>query len=135
MAEPVSESTVPSDQRIAVLLMAYGTPRTADEILPYYTDIRRGRTPTDEQLADLTRRYDAIGGISPLNRHTEAQRTAVQSALDQRAPGRYVVVLGTKHGSPPIESAVAEIETLGIRAIVGLVLAPHYSAASIGEYM
>ncbi|MEY4016083.1 MAG: hypothetical protein RIS46_1079, partial [Actinomycetota bacterium] len=30
--------------------MAYGTPRTKEEILPYYTDIRRGRAPTDEQL-------------------------------------------------------------------------------------
>ena len=49
-----------------VVLMAYGTPRARDEIEPYYTDIRRGRPPTPEQLADLTRRYDAIGGISPL---------------------------------------------------------------------
>jgi len=48
--------------KTAVLLMAYGTPRTPDEILPYYTDIRRGRPPTDEQLADLTRRSRRIGG-------------------------------------------------------------------------
>ena len=42
--------------------MAYGTPRHTDEIAAYYTDIRRGRPPTDEQLADLTSRYEAIGG-------------------------------------------------------------------------
>ena len=53
-------------QKTAVLLMAYGTPRTPAEIEPYYTDIRRGRAPTPEQLADLVARYDAIGGISPL---------------------------------------------------------------------
>ena len=44
----------------AVLLMAYGTPRHPDEIEPYYTDIRRGRPPTPEALADLTARYAAI---------------------------------------------------------------------------
>ena len=64
-----------SAPRTAVLLMAYGTPRTPAEILPYYTDIRRGRPPTDEQLADLTRRYDAIGGISPLFERTFAPTT------------------------------------------------------------
>ena len=57
----------------------------------------RGRTtPTSavagrrraEQLADLTRRYEAIGGISPLAAITEAQRDALQAALDERAPGR-----------------------------------------------
>ena len=70
-----------------VVLMAYGTPRAPEEIEPYYTDIRRGRAPTPEQLADLTRRYEAIGGISPLARLTEAQRDALQAALDERAPG------------------------------------------------
>ena len=54
----------------AVLLMAYGTPRTRDQIEPYYTDIRRGRPPTPEQLADLTARYDALGGTSPLAART-----------------------------------------------------------------
>ena len=32
----------------AVLLMAYGTPSSPDEIEAYYTDIRRGRPPTAE---------------------------------------------------------------------------------------
>ena len=66
--------------------MGYGTPRTPADILPYYTDIRRGQPPTDEQLADLTARYDAIGGISPLAERTEAQRRALQAALDRSAP-------------------------------------------------
>ena len=46
--------------------MAYGSPATRTTSCAYYTDIRRGRPPTDEQLADLTRRYEAIGGLSPL---------------------------------------------------------------------
>ena len=37
-----------------VILMAYGAPRTPEEIEAYYTDIRRGRPPTPEQLADLS---------------------------------------------------------------------------------
>ena len=121
--------------KIAVLLMAYGTPRTPDEILPYYTDIRRGRPPTDEQLADLTRRYDAIGGISPLNERTEAQRRALQAALDAQAPDRYTVVLGMKHAAPTIEDSVTDLASRGFGRIIGLVLAPHFSAYSIGQYM
>ena len=124
-----------TETRTAVLLMAYGTPRTPEEILPYYTDIRRGRPPTDEQLADLTRRYDAIGGISPLTQRTEAQRDGLQAALDAVAPGAYSVALGLKHAAPMIETAVADLGEQGFRRIVGLVLAPHYSSYSIGQYM
>lgn len=120
---------------VGVLLMAYGTPRAPEEILAYYTDIRRGRAPTDEQLADLTRRYEAIGGISPLAARTEAQRDALQAALDERAPGQYVVGLGLKHADPKVEAGAAALVASGVERIVGLVLAPHFSSMSIGQYL
>lgn len=121
--------------KTAVLLMAYGTPRTPAEIEPYYTDIRRGRAPTPEQLADLVARYDAIGGISPLAARTEAQRDALQVALNEIAPDEYDVVLGLKHAAPMIETAVNDLTASGYQHIIGLVLAPHYSSFSIGQYM
>ena len=122
-------------QKTAVLLMAYGTPRTPAEIEPYYTDIRRGRAPTPEQLADLVARYDAIGGISPLAARTEAQRDALQKALNEIAPDTYEVVLGLKHAAPMIETSVNELAARGFQHIIGLVLAPHFSSFSIGQYM
>ena len=72
---------------LGVVVMAYGTPATPADVEAYYTHIRRGNAPTPEQLADLIARYDAIGGISPLAERTEAQRAALQAALDERAPG------------------------------------------------
>jgi ferrochelatase len=124
-----------STDRTAVLLMAYGTPRTKEEILPYYTDIRRGRPPTPELLEELTARYEAIGGLSPLKRLTEEQRDALQRELDAVSPGTHEVFLGLKHATPFVEEAVAEIAGRGFRRIVGLVLAPHFSSYSIGQYL
>jgi ferrochelatase len=123
------------NERVGVVVMAYGTPASQAEILPYYTDIRRGRPPSDEQLADLTRRYEAIGGLSPLLERTEAQRVAVQRALDASDPGLFDVVLGLKHADPRIEAAVDGLAARGIEHVVGTVLAPHYSALSVGEYL
>lgn len=128
-------STTSSNTRTAVLLMAYGTPRSTQEILPYYTDIRRGRAPTDEQLADLVARYDAIGGISPLAARTEAQRDALQRALEDLKPGQFHVQLGLKHAAPMIETAVDNLAQQGFTKIVALVLAPHFSSYSIGQYI
>ena len=127
--------TIDNSQRTAVVLMAYGTPRSKEEILPYYTDIRRGRPPTDEQLHDLTNRYEAIGGLSPLKQLTEDQRDALQDELNSISPHQFQVFLGLKHASPFIEETVTEVVGLGYKKIVGLVLAPHYSSYSIGQYM
>jgi protoporphyrin/coproporphyrin ferrochelatase len=124
-----------TEDRTAVMLMSYGTPRTPADILAYYTHIRRGHPPTDQQLADLTARYEAIGGISPLAERTDAQRQAIQAALDRLADGKYHVTLGMKHAPPFIEESVAELAAQGFRRVVGMVLAPHYSAFSVGQYL
>jgi protoporphyrin/coproporphyrin ferrochelatase len=113
-----------------VLVMAYGTPRDRDDIETYYTDIRRGRPPTPELLAELTGRYDALGGTFPLRDITDRQVAAIATALGEG----YTVALGTKHSVPKIEDGVAELAALGVERVVGLVLAPHYSRFSIGEY-
>ncbi len=136
----MTDPTSPAGPRTAVVLMAYGTPRSREEILPYYTDIRRGRPPTEEQLGDLIARYEAIAPagsdiLSPLAARTEAQRDGLQAALDVLAPGDYRVVLGLKHAAPTIEDTVAEVVAQGVRRIVGLVLAPHFSSYSIGQYL
>lgn len=115
---------------VGVLVMAYGTPRDRDDIEAYYADIRRGRTPPPDLLADLVRRYDALGGAFPLRAITDAQVAALASSLGPS----YDVRLGTKHSNPRIEEAVETLAAQGVSQIVGLVLAPHYSAFSVGEY-
>lgn len=122
-------------ERIGVVVMAYGAPAGPGDVERYYTDIRRGRRPTPELLADLVRRYDAIGGLSPLAARTEAQRAGLHAALEARRPGGFEVVLGLKHADPTIEHAVEQLACHGCRRAVGLVLAPHYSALSVGEYL
>ena len=113
-----------------VLLMAYGTPATPDDIEAYYTHVRRGRPPTPELLADLRRRYEAIGGTSPLLQLSRQQAAGVQAALGDG----FLVELGMKHAAPFIEDGVAALAAAGVDDVVGVVLAPHYSALSVGEY-
>jgi ferrochelatase len=123
-----------------VVVMAYGTPARREDIAAYYTDIRRGRPPTDEQLADLTRRYDAIAGdggghgLSPLAERTVRQRAAIAAELDARAPGRYVVEIGLRHAEPTIEQAIGALAERAVDRLIGVVLAPHYSSMSIAAY-
>ncbi|MEO6120710.1 MAG: ferrochelatase, partial [Acidimicrobiales bacterium] len=113
-----------------LVVMDYGTPAGADAVGAYYTHIRRGRRPTPELLADLQRRYDAIGGTSPLAGRSRSQAAALAAALGEE----WVTVLGHKHAPPFIEAAVREIAGAGVRQVVGLVLAPHAAALSTGEY-
>ncbi len=114
--------------RDALLVMAYGTPRDLSEVEAYYTHIRHGRPPDPEALAELQDRYRAIGGRSPLLDITQAQAEGLAERLQLPA------FVGQRHAPPFIADAVARLAADSIETAVGLVMAPHYSAMSIGEY-
>lgn len=119
---------MPAD--VGVLVLAYGTPATPADVEAYYTHVRRGRPPTPELLAELQGRYRAIGGTSPLMERTRAQADGLAAALGDG----WRVELGMKHAPPFLEDGVAALAAAGVERLVGLVLAPHYSRLSVGEY-
>jgi ferrochelatase len=118
-----------------VLVMAYGTPTTPGDVEAYYTRIRHGRAPTPEQLADLQRRYNAIGGTSPLAQRSADQVAGIAAALEQRVPGGFDVRYGSKYEPPLLETTAASFRDEGFGDVVGLVLAPHSSSMSTDQYM
>ena len=120
--------------RPAVILMAYGSPDRLSDVPAYYADIRGGRPVRPELLDDLVARYRALGiddsdGVSPLNAITEDTRAALEEAAGIR------VLTGMRHWEPRIAAAVDTALELGHDALVGLVLAPHWSSLSIAKYV
>ena len=116
----------------AILMMAYGSPDKFEDIEPYYTDIRRGRKPSPEQLHELTERYKAIGmgnDSSLLLRITQSQADLVKVLTG------LPVYLGMRHWTPWIREAIQQMKEDGIEEVVGVVMAPHYSEMSIARYI
>ncbi|HEU4962632.1 MAG TPA: ferrochelatase [Bacilli bacterium] len=123
---------------IGILAMAYGTPSSVEEVEPYYTHIRRGRKPEPHQLQDLIDRYEAIGGLSPLNEITAKQAAGLERTLNEMTADQgtsYKVYTGMKHAHPFIEETVEKMVADGIAEAIGVVWAPHYSVMSIGTYI
>jgi ferrochelatase len=114
----------------AVVLMAYGSPERLSDVPAYYADIRGGRPIAPAHLADLVERYRRLGieDSSPLNAITEETRAALEAELG------LPVFTGMKHWTPRIADAAESAVATGAGEIVGLVLAPHFSALSIAGY-
>jgi len=111
--------------------MAYGSPERLADVPAYYSDIRGGRPIRPELLEDLVERYRRLGidQGSPLNAITEETRAALEAEL-----GDVPVFTGMKHWTPRIADAADAAVSAGADTVVGLVLAPHYSAMSIAGY-
>lgn len=116
------------NERVGVLVMAYGSPEDLHDVERYYTHIRGGRPPPPHLLEELVERYRAIGGRSPLPEITSAQARGLQERLGVRC---YV---GFKHAPPFIADAVGAFARDDVQRAVGLVMAPHHSSLSVGDY-
>ena len=117
----------------AVLLLAHGAPERLED-LPAYLDLVRGGRPAPPELREeLRRRYEAIGGSSPLTARTREQAQALQEKLAEL--GHAVrVYFGMRNWRPFIHDVMAEMKADGVERIVAICLAPQYSRASIGLY-
>jgi ferrochelatase len=119
---------------IGIMVLAYGTPETLDDVEPYYTHIRGGRPPSPEALENLRERYRLIGGRTPLLDLTKSVAEQLQARFDRDVPGQYKVYLGMKHWHPFIGDVVRQMLADGIEQVVAVVLAPHYSRYSLEGY-
>ena len=116
-----------------ILLMAYGSPNSLDEVGDYLAQVRGGRVSTPEEIEHLKQRYQRVGGQTPLLQITKSQADALEKKLiADGAPAR--VSFGMKHWHPFIEDVVEKISIDNPPILVGLALAPHYSKLSIGGY-
>jgi len=108
--------------------MAYGGPSNLGDVEPYLLDVRGGRPTSPELVAEMRHRYEVIGGRSPILAITQAQGAALAGELG------VPVYTGMRHWHPYIADAVERVVADHHRRLVAIVMAPHYSAMSVGAY-
>jgi ferrochelatase len=118
----------------ALLLLAFGGPRSLDEVESFLTRLFRGRKPSSDQLERVKERYRLIGGSSPLQEITFKQAKALENSLDAKGYP-FKPYVGMRYGHPLIENTLKKIVEDGIREVVALPMAPFRSRASTGAYV
>ena len=104
----------------AALLVSHGSVQDLDELGAFLTNIRHGRPAPPELVAELRRRYEAIGG-SPLN----SINAEVARKLHVRLGTR--VAWANRLWAPYIRDAIADLASQGVQRIALVPLA-QYSA-------
>ena len=118
--------------RIAVLLLAFGGPRSVDDVGPFLERLL-GREPSSQHIEGLQKRYQAIGGASPLPEMTLRQARALEQGL--RKEGTPVLVYcGMRYSRPLIAEALEEIVKKEISRLILISLSPYRSAFSSEGY-
>jgi ferrochelatase len=103
----------------ALLVTAHGSPDSLDELPGFLANIRRGRPAPPPVVAEVRRRYEAIGGHSPLTAITHAQAEALGTRLG--LPARVAMRLWRPYPG----EVLAELATAGVERVISVPLAPY----------
>lgn len=104
--------------RTGLLVTAHGTVSSLEELPAFLKVIRRGRPAPDELVAEVTRRYRAIGGRSPLTELTEGQARGAAAKLGALG------YMGMRLWGPSVRDAVSRALADGVERLVSLPAAP-----------
>ncbi len=110
----------------AVLLVSHGTVDDLDDLPAFLANVRRGHPPSAALVAELRRRYEAVGGKSPLNAVSAEVALKLSHLLGLR------VAWASRLWKPAVRDVVAELAAEGVERVVLVPLA-QYSAQVYAE--
>ena len=117
----------------AVLLVSFGGPEKADDVIPFLENVTRGRGIPRERLEEVAQHYLLFGGRSPINDQNRAFVQAVQE--DLRSSGIDLPVYwGNRNWDPYLRDTLARMKADGIGRAAALVTSAYSSYSGCRQY-
>jgi ferrochelatase len=113
----------------ALLIVSFGGPEGPNEVQPFLANVTRGRDVSPARLAAVAERYDARGGVSPINAANRALRDALAGRLD------IPVYWGNRNWRPYLPDTVAAMAADGVQRALAFITSVFASDSSCRQYL
>lgn len=117
----------------ALLIVSFGGPEGPNDVEPFLDNVFRGLRVTDETKARIAKRYEAFGGVSPINAHTRAFIKALQQELDVHGPA-LPIYWGNRNWHPLLTDTLAQMAQAGVRRALAFVTSTFSSYSGCRKY-
>jgi ferrochelatase len=117
----------------ALLLLSFGGPEGADDVIPFLENVTRGRGIPRERLDDVAEHYLHFGGISPINGQNRAMIAALRAELDLHDLA-LPIYWGNRNWHPYLADTVRAMAEDGIRRAAVFVTSAYSSYPSCRQY-
>lgn len=118
----------------AILIVGFGGPEQADDVMPFLENVTRGRNVPRERLLQVAEHYYHFGGKSPLNDQVRALILALQPELARRGIEQ-PIYWGNRNWQPLLGETMSQMTQAGVHRALALVLAAYSSYSSCRQYL
>ena len=117
----------------AVLIVSFGGPEGPDDVMPFLDNVLRGLPVRPETKARIAARYDAFGGVSPINARTREFIAALQTELDAHGPA-LPIYWGNRNWHPLLPDTFEQMARDGIGRAIAFVTSTFSSYSGCRKY-
>ncbi len=117
----------------ALLVVSFGGPEGPADVSSFLDNVFRGLRVPPETKAQIAKRYEQVGGVSPINAHTRAFIKALQLELDAHGPA-LPIYWGNRNWHPLRADTVAQRAHAGVRRALAFVTSSFSSYSGCRRY-
>ena len=117
----------------AVVVVSFGGPERAEDVIPFLENVVRGRGVPRERLLEVAEHYYSFGGKSPINEQNRALISALREELAAKGPD-LPIYFGTRNWHPLLPDTFRAMASDGVRRALAFVTSAFSSYSGCRQY-
>ena len=122
-----------ANQYDALLIVSFGGPEGLDDVIPFLDNVLRGLKLPEPARARIAKRYEAFGGVSPINMHTRKLIAALRTELDAQGP-ELPIYWGNRNWHPLLADTMRQMMADGVKRVITFVTSNFSSYSGCRKY-
>ena len=118
----------------AILLLSFGGPDSAAEVMPFLENVLRGRNIPRERMLEVAEHYYHFGGRSPINDQNRELLAALRGVLAADGPD-LPVYWGNRNWHPLLADTLRQMTAEGVRRAFAFVTSAYSSYSGCRQYL
>ena len=117
----------------ALLVVSFGGPEGMDDVMPFLSNVLRGRNVPEARMREVAHHYEIFGGVSPINGQNRQLIAALKTELEENGP-RMPVYWGNRNWHPMLADTLRRMRDDGIRNALAFVTSAYSSYSGCRQY-
>jgi len=117
----------------AILMVGFGGPEKADDVIPFLENVLRGKNVPRARLLEVAEHYNHFSGVSPINSQMRELIAALRAELD-RAGISLPIYWGNRNWDPLLPETLQEMARAGVKRAIAWVTSAYSSYSSCRQY-
>jgi ferrochelatase len=117
----------------ALLVVSFGGPEGVEDVMPFLSNVLRGRNVPESRMREVAHHYEMFGGVSPINEQNRQLIAALERELANDGPP-LPVYWGNRNWHPLLADTLGRMRDDGVRNALAFVTSAYSSYSGCRQY-